>query len=427
VSAWTVERARVRRAGFRAAVGALALATAASSSPLLSLNCASGLSGVKAVDASTPEGATTASNAFGFDLYARIKQDGDNLICSPLSAAVALNMASAGARGPTLAEMLSVLRVDPLRAAETHPSFGGLLRALNARDGTDGLALHVADRLWGQSGADFKPDFVALLRDSYGAPMETVDFAKAPERARVAINKWVASQTHDRIPEILGSGDVTDTTHLVLTNAIYFKGKWEKPFAKYHTRPRPFTGVSGTANASMMAQQEAFAYARDGDVQVVELPYRGDLSMVVVLPDGAGDLPAVERNVARHYTDWVAALKPALVDVWLPRWTLSSRVDLGPPLNAAGMRLALTTHADFSGISDVPTFIDKVVQVAFIDVNETGTEAAAATAVGMEMQSLRIPKIKPKIFHADHPFLYLLRDRKTGAVLFLGRVARFGG
>jgi serpin B len=422
-----VERARGRRAGPRAALAAIALAVSAALSPLLSLDCASGSSVVKAVDASTPAGATTASNAFGFDLYARIKHDGDNLICSPLSAAVALNMASAGAHGPTLAEMLRVLRVDPQRATETHASFGGLLRTLNARDGTDGLALHVADRLWGQSGVDFKPDFVALLRDSYGAPMETVDFAKAPERARVAINKWVASQTHDRIPEILGSGEVTDTTRLVLTNAIYFKGKWKKPFAAYHTESRPFTGVSGAANVPMMAQQDAFGYLRDGDVQVVELPYGGDLSMVVVLPDGAGDLPAVERNIARHYADWVAALEPALVDLWLPRWTLSSRVDLGPPLNAAGMRRALTTHADFSGISDVAIFIDKIVQVAFIDVNETGTEAAAATAVGMEMRSLRIPRVKPKIFHADHPFLYLIRDRKTGAVLFVGRVAGLGG
>jgi serine protease inhibitor len=410
----------------RAAVGVGALAALALS-PLLALDCASGLSSVRAVDASTAEGATAASNAFGFDLYARLKQDGDNLICSPFSAAVALNMASAGARGKTRAEMLNVLHVDPQRAAETHASFGGLLAALNGRDGTDGVALHVADRLWGQSGIGFNPDFLALLRESYGAPLETVDFANATRAARTAINHWVAAQTHDRIPEIVGEGDLNAMTRLVLTNAVYFKGKWDKPFKGRSTRPHLFTGVSGAADVPMMAQEESFAYARDGDVQLVELRYRGDLSMVVVLPDGAGDLPAVERKLTRHYADWLGALRPALVDLWLPRWTFRSRLDLGAPLGRAGMGLAFTSGADFSGTSDVPLFIDKVVQEAFIEVNETGTEAAAATAIMEQELSEMEPRVKPRTFHADHPFLYLIRDRKTGAVLFLGRVAGFGG
>ena len=329
----------------RAALGAGALAALALS-PLLALDCASGLWGVKALDASTPEGATAASNAFGFDIYARLKQDGANLICSPFSAAVALNMASAGARGKTRDQMLSVLHVDPQRAAETHASFGGLLGALNARDGREGVALHVADRLWGQAGISFKRDFVAVLRDSYGAPLETVDFAQATAAARATINHWVATQTHDRIPEILGDGDLDTTTRLVLTNAVYFKGKWDTPFAEGATRPRRFIGVSGPADVPMMAEEDSFAYARDGDVQVIELKYDGDLSMAVVLPDGAGDLPAAERKIARHYADWLAALRPTLVNLWLPRWTFTSRLDLGTPLEAAGMPLAFTPSAE---------------------------------------------------------------------------------
>ena len=417
---------RGRRSGVRAALGFGVLAALALS-PLLALDCASGLWAAKALDASTPEGATAASNAFGFEIYARLKRDGDNLICSPFSAAVALNMASAGARGKTRDQMTSVLHVDPQRTAETHASFGGLLGALNARDGSEGVALHVADRLWGQAGIGFNRDFLAVLRDSYGAPLETVDFAQATAAARAAINQWVATQTHDRIPEILGDGDLGTTTRLVLTNAVYFKGKWDQPFAKGDTSPRRFTGVSGAADVPMMAQENSFAYARDRDVQVIELPYGGDLSMVVVLPDGAGDLPAVERKVARHYADWLAALRPTLVNLWLPRWTFTSRLDLGTPLGAAGMPLAFTPSADFSGISAEPLFIDEVVQEAFIEVNETGTEAAAATAVGVTATSLELPAEKPKIFHADHPFLYLIRDRKTGVVLFLGRVAGFRG
>ena len=396
-------------------------------SPLLSPDRAFGLWGAKALDASTPEGATAASNAFGFDLYAQLKQDGGNLICSPLSAAVALNMASAGARGATRAEMLSVLHVDPQRAPETHASFGSLLAAINGRDGTGGVILHVADRLWGQSGFSFNRDFLTLLRDSYRAPLETVDFEHASGDAATAINHWVAAQTHDRIPQIVSKDDLPPTTRLVLTNAVYFKGKWDRPFAQSHTRPRLFVGVSGSAYVPTMAQQGSFRYAREGSVQVLELTYGGDLSMVVALPDGPADLPAVERTLPRNYAGWLAALRPTLVDLWLPRWTSRSRLDLGAKLQAAGMRLAFSQAADLSGISNAPLSIDKVLQEAFIEVNETGTEAAAATSVAVRLHSRHGPAEEPKIFHADHPFLYLIRDRKTGAVLFLGRVAGLSG
>jgi|SRR5450631_489515 len=387
---------------------------------LLSLDCASAPPSAPPSVASTPADVAAASNAFGFDVHARLKGDSDNLIFSPFSAAVALNMASAGARGQTRAEMLGALNINPQHAAGAHASLGGVLGALNARDGTAGLALHVADSLWGSSGAAFKPDFLALLRNSYGAPLETVDFAHAPAAARATINQWVATQTRGRIPEILGDGDLTPETNLVLTNAVYFKGTWEKPFPQEATQPRRFGGAS---NVPMMAQAEVFDYARDGDVQIVELPYRGDLSMVVVLPDGADDLPAVERKVALSYTGWLAALRRTYVGLWLPRWTTTSRLDLGAALKEAGMRLALAPAADFSGMSDVPLFIGKVLQEAFIDVTEIGTEAAAATAA-MMLEGGAGPRT---IFHADHPFLYLIRDRKTGAVLFLGRVAGLGG
>ena len=404
-----------------AALAALAL------SPLLSLDCASGLPPARPLDASTSAGATAARNGFGFDLYARLGHPTDNVICSPLSAAVALNMVSAGAGEQTLAQMLTVLHVDPLHAAETHASFGGLLAALNARDGTQGLALHVADRLWGASGIAFKPDFLAVLRDNYAAPLETVDFMRANEAARATINQWVATQTRGRIPEILTAGDLPPGIRLVLINAVYFKATWTNPFDDLNTRPRRFTGVSGAAEVPMMAQEDSFAYARDGDVQIIELPYRGDLSMVVVLPKGAGDLPAVERMIARKYDAWLSALRPRLVNLRLPRWTTRSRLDLVAPLAAAGMPLAFTDNANFGGISNVPLSIDKVLQEAFIDVTELGTEAAAATAATMKWMDIVIQKTKPEIFNADHPFLYLIRDRKTGAVLFLGRVTGLGG
>jgi serpin B len=394
-------------------VCALAVLTSLS---VLSVDCASAPPNAAQQVASTPADVAAASNAFGFDLYARVTHGADNVIISPFSAAVALNMASAGARGQTRTEMLGVLYIYPRHAGSAHAALGGLLGALNARDGTAGLSLHVADRLWGPSGAAFKPDLLGLLRDSYGAPLETVDFARTPGAARAAINQWVATQTRGRVPELLKDSDLSPTTNLVLTNAVYFKGTWEKPFPPEATQPRRFGDVF---TVPMMAQAGAFDYARDGDVQILELPYRGDLSMVVVLPDGPDDLPAVERKVALNYTNWVAALRTTYVGLWLPRWKTTSRLDLGAPLQDAGMRLALTPAADFSGMSDVQLFISKVVQEAFIDVSEAGTEAAAATAVEILEGGLG----PTTLFHADHPFLYLIRDRKTGAVLFLGRVA----
>jgi serpin B len=159
------------------------------------------------------------------------------------------------------------------------------------------------------------------------------------------MNHCVAAQTHDRIPQIVSKGDLPPTTRLVLTNAVYFKGKWDRPFAESHTRPRLFAGVSGGAYVPTMAQQGSFRYAREGSVQVLELTYGGDLSMVVVLPDDAADLPTVDRKLARNYADWLAALRPTLVDLWLPRWTSRSRLDLGAKLQAAGMRLAFAQSA----------------------------------------------------------------------------------
>jgi serpin B len=173
----------------------------------------------------------------------------------------------------------------------------------------------------------------------------------------------------------------------------------------------------------MMSQRDTFDFARDGDVQIVELPYRGNLSMVVVLPDHAGDLAATERKVARRYATWLAALRPALVDLWLPRWTSRSRMDLTRLLVAAGMKRAFDSDANLSGTSDVPLHIDKVIQEAFIEVTEAGTEAAAATAViESEDSAEEGPPPKLTIVHADRPFLYFIRDQSTGAVLFAGRV-----
>jgi serpin B len=320
--------------------------------------------------------------------------------------------------------MLRALHVDPAKSADSHASFGKLLLALNRGGGSnDGVILTVADRLWGQKDLAFNEEFLALLRDRYHAPLEPVDFVGAPQAALAAINNWASTQTHGRIPQILGGDAVGPSTRLILTNAVYFLGNWVKPFHPDTTREGDFTGVKGPVKVKIMHQKDTFAHAREGDAQIVELPYKGNLSMLVVLPDTAAGLPAVEKRMGEKYDAWVAALRPKEVELELPRWTFTSDLSLVKPLGQLGMRRAFHGDADFLGIAAGGGLaINEVIQKAFIEVNETGTEAAAVTALGVYSLALGPPPPQPVIFHADHPFLYFIRDTTTGAILFIGRV-----
>jgi serpin B len=372
---------------------------------------------------SSPAAATTASNAFGFELYARVKVGQKNVICSPASASIALAMALAGARGSTLQEMTRVLHLDGGEPRQAHASFAALLETLNKRDGQEGVALRIADRLWGQKDLKFEPDYLRLLRGRYRAPLEQVDFVKATEAARVAINRWTAVQTHGLIPEILKRGDLTGDARLVLTNAVYFKGRWATEFSQGETADRPFAAPDGKVVAKLMHKQASLKYARAKGVQLVELDYRGGLSMVVVLPDLENGLDAVEARLADSYHAWSRALDYKLIDLRLPRWKVTSRLSLADALAAMGMPTAFSQAANFTGIAQArPLFLHRVLQQAFANVDEAGTEAAAVTAIIMGITSKGHSVSTPIPFHADHPFLYLIRDTKTGVILFIGRV-----
>jgi serpin B len=371
----------------------------------------------------SPAVAVTASNAFGFELYARLTAGQKNVICSPVSASIALTMAWAGARGDTEREMARALSLEATEREATHAAFGALLDVLNKRNGREDVTLQVADRLWGQKDVDFEPQYLELLAGRYRAPLEKVDFVNATEKARVAINRWAAAKTHNRIREVLHPGDVHVETRLVLTNAVYLKAGWQAEFAKGATVDGPFTAPTGKVVAKMMHLQASFNYARAPGARILELGYKGDLSMVIVLPDAKDGLAAVEGRLAASYAGWLKALRFKRIDLELPRWTIRSRLDLGGVLGAMGMASAFTTAADFSGMSSQRRlFIDKVLQEAFVNVDEDGTEAAAVTAVLMRAVSAMVYRDEPIPFHVDHPFLYLIRDKNTGAVLFIGRV-----
>jgi len=373
--------------------------------------------------AATVEG----NNAFAFDLYAKLRGQEGNLVFSPYSISTALAMTYAGARGKTAGQMEKVLHFT-LGQGKLHPAMADLVDDLNTRggDGKEGSAyeLVVANRLWGQKGYRFLDPFLALNRTYYGAGLEQVDFARATDAARKTINAWVEDKTRDKIKELLKPPHLTPLTRLVLTNAIYFKGNWMSQFKKERTKDAPFS-VSPASKVAVptMRQTEKFGYAEAEGLQVLELPYVGDeLSMVILLPRKTDDLAEIEATLgAGRLKAWLSRLGKRKVQMFLPRFKIEFGLDLKRALKSMGMPLAFDEHkADFSGMDGrIWLYIGAVIHQAYVDVNEEGTEAAAATAVVMEGRGMPRP---PPVFRADHPFLFLIRDGKTGSILFIGRV-----
>lgn len=376
-------------------------------------------------------------NALAVDLYRQLRRlpafQGKNIIFSPYSILSALAMAYAGASGETKAQMARALRIA-LADGRFHAASGALLKSLAAAMQA-GLKLHVANALWPQRDHPFLKSFLQLVTTHYGRRVFPQDFKARAEAARQRINAWVAEMTMGRIRDLIPRGGVTALTRLVLTNAVYFKGDWRVKFDSKMTRDADFTLQNGRKiKVKMMrltARGRPIAHVRYGEwgsCKVLELPYAGGrLSMVIVLPrthDGLADLE--RRLTSKDLGRWVARLRPKrVVLVDLPRFKITTpTVDLTGVLKALGMRDAfIGSRADFSrmdGRRDL--YVSAVFHKAFIEVNETGTEAAAATAVVVTFTSVQPVKKRPPVFRADRPFLYLIRDSQTGAVLFLGRV-----
>ncbi|HUW99989.1 MAG: serpin family protein [Phycisphaerae bacterium] len=361
-------------------------------------------------------------NRFAFDLYGRLKGGEGNLFLSPYSISTALAMTYGGARGETADQMAQVLCL-PSSGKAVHRAYGALQGDLNAAGAGGAFELAVANRLWGEKGYTFLPDFLSLLETNYGAGLEQVDFAADTEGSRKTINAWVEKQTRDKIQDLLKPGVLDATTRLVLTNAIYFKGKWADPFNKKATRDEEFfLTPEKKVTAPLMHRTAEFGYFEGDDLQALELPYQGErLAMVVVLPKAKDGLAALEASLsAEKVAGWVENLLPCEAQVALPRFKTTAELSLGDTLVAMGMTDAFSlSAADFSGMTGTKDlFISAVVHKAFVDVNEEGTEAAAATA-GVAAEAMPEP-VPP--FRADHPFLFLIRDTKTGAILFLGRI-----
>ncbi|MBN9518697.1 serpin family protein [bacterium] len=367
------------------------------------------------------------NNAFALDLYRGVSERaGGNVVLSPYSVASALAMTTAGARGKTAEEMAAALHVT-LPPERFHPAQAALARALQTSGG-GAAELRVANALWRQRGFAVRDDFLRLTRDHYGAGLREVDFVADPERARQAINAWVGEETRGKIPNLLTGRDVSADTRLVLTNAVYFKAAWHTSFPKDLTADDTFRVTPNRTVPVRMMNGTVFCRGREvGGVKVVALPYRGaGQSMVLVVPNNPDGLAAVER-----------ALSPDALRVWfaaglcearlaLPVFRARERLPLGGVLGEMGMRLPFGIDPDFGGVAEADRLqLEAVVHEATIEVDETGAEAAAATAVVTRrpISAVKQPSRPPAlVVRADRPFLYLIRDNPTGAVLFVGRV-----
>lgn len=368
------------------------------------------------------------NNAFAIALYGQLRSQDGNLFFSPESISTALAMTYAGARGNTAAEMAKTLHFT-LPPERLHPAMGALLSDLNAAHNV--YQLRVADALWAQLDYVFLDDFLKLTKSDYGAGFNQVDFKGATEASRLTINEWIEKKTENKIKDLLRPGILDSSTKMVLTNAIYFKGDWQTPFRKALTQDEYFyLSPSRDIKAPLMHANAGFNYLDGETFQVLEIPYKsGDLSMIVFLPRDIDGLRALEETMtAPHMKQWLDRLKWAPeVIVTLPKFQMTQQITLQETLGAMGMPSAFVAGAaDFSGMTgNRELSISAVIHKAFIDVDEKGTEAAAATAVVLDKATAMPPRFQPPpppVFRADHPFVFLIRDNRSGGILFMGRV-----
>ncbi|MHA2380841.1 MAG: serpin family protein [Candidatus Thorarchaeota archaeon] len=373
------------------------------------------------------------NTAFAFDLYQALKEKDGNLFYSPHSISVALAMTYAGARGETAEQMATTLQFL-LEQGRLHPAFNWLDVELAGRgegaqgkDG-EGFRLNIVNAIWGQKDYEFLDEFLDVLAENYGAGLRILDFINETEQSRITINDWVSDQTEDRIKDLIPQGAIDALTRLVLTNAIYFNAAWEYPFDEDITADGLFYLLDGgQVTVPMMKQTEAFGYT-DGEgykavelrYDVGELPDGKPLSMVIILPED-GQFEAFEEGLqAQKVNDIIGDLQLTQVALTMPKFGFESEFSLKDTLAEMGMPIAFSGTADFSGMTgNLGLAISDVLHKSFVAVDEAGTEAAAATAVIMRETAMPDPPVEVTI---DDPFVFLIRDIETGAVLFVGRV-----
>ena len=373
-------------------------------------------------ESTQPVGAASVvegNRAFGLALYRRLAGEPGNVFVSPISIAGAFGPVAAGAQGETRAEIARALRFPAGGGAALHPQLGALLRGLEREQ--PGATLSIADALWVQRGFALKAPFLAVARNDYDATVEELDFAASDAAAR-RINQWSSMETRGRIPTLVSPAILAGPTRLVVTNAVYLLADWSDPFPLRATTSQPFHLEGGGVRPVPLMHRIGDYRLLGGDgFAAIDLPYRDErLSMTVFIPHAGRTLASFEAQLREpELTQWLERLdaaEPQLTDLFLPRLEIEEEYDLVPTLGALGISRAFGDGADFGGISDSGLRISDVVHKTFVRIDEKGTEAAAATAVVMQESS------RPE-FRVDRPFFFLIRDKASGAILFLGRIA----
>jgi serpin B len=394
------------------------------------------LNPLKAEEQGRPRRVADEANAFAFSFYSRLRTHEGNLAFSPYSIFSALAWAYAGARGKTAQEMAQGLHL-PLNHTEWPQDIATLNRHFSRDGNSHGQTLSVANALWIQQGLQLLKEYLEVVQQPFRATLKEVDFERQTESARQTINQWIENETRQKIKNLIPQGGVDAQTRAVLTNAIYFKGVWEKRFEVSATKPSAFALLNSQCvlvpMMHMIVRQIA-TYAEGPDWQLLQLPYKGEaLSMVLILPrkspdsvepPRAAEFSTFEQSLtAQKLQQLLSGLHATDVDVALPKFIFSPELRLKEILSSLGMQSVFSRNADFSGIAKEQLFFSEVFHKTFIGVDEEGTEAAAATGIVMRRAALGRPA-KIITFHADHPFLFLIRHASSGAILFMGRVAK---
>ena len=399
----------------------------------MTISCISSSASVKNRSTLDDTGATkegvnavvNANNQLAFELYSQFNEESkdSNIFFSPYSISIALTMTYEGAKGQTAEEMQSVLHI-PEDANVRRPNFARIFNEINKKEKK--YKLSTANALWAQKDYSFLKEYTNNVEKYYGGKLTNLDFTRESEKSRQIINKWVEDQTNNKIKDLIPQGVLNAYTRLVLTNAIYFKGTWVKQFDEKDTKEEDFRiDSSNTVKVPMMrliGDGVKFNYAETDEIQILEMPYHGeDLSMLIILPKG-NNFANIEKSITlEKLSEWKNMLNEQRVDIFIPRFKFKTNYFMAKALSDMGMPTAFGSTADFSGMDGTrDLFIQNVIHQAFVEVNEEGTEAAAATGVVMGITSVgpRIP-----IFRADHPFIFIIQESETGNILFLGRVS----
>jgi serpin B len=375
------------------------------------------------VENTTPVNITENNNLFALDLYKKISDNQENLFYSPYSISTALAMTYAGAKGKTENEMAVVMHFSA-NNAEFYNKYSEVLKNINALNNGSTVNIYTVNSVWAQKNFKFRDEFLEIIKNNFNSSINLVDFIKETENSRIQINKWVETQTNEKIKDLIKPGLIDYLTRMVLVNAIYFKADWETAFDKQQTQKMDFLVDASTAVSCdfMFAEQEFKFYENEDGLKAIEIPYsKGKMSMLVILPKDNAGFNRLKKEISLDFYKKInSALVSKKVKLYLPKFKTTSEFELSDMLKQMGMPEAFSDKADFSGMTGTKDLkISKVIHKAFVEVNETGTEAAAATAVVMRVKSM---PMAPPEFKADHPFMFIIKENTENSILFAGNI-----